>query len=40
MEKKKAKVLPIDDKPKLTEKQMEKVLESLFGKQLVDKLKD
>ena len=40
MEKKKTKILPINDKPKLTEKQMEKVLESLFGKQLVGKLKD
>tara|TARA_R110000824_G_scaffold278583_1_gene466845 strand:- start:3626 stop:3748 length:123 start_codon:yes stop_codon:yes gene_type:complete len=40
MEKKKAKLLPIDDKTKLTEEQMEKVLEALFGKSLVDKIKD
>tara|TARA_R100000458_G_C8196153_1_gene188195 strand:+ start:613 stop:807 length:195 start_codon:yes stop_codon:yes gene_type:complete len=40
MQKKKAKVIPIKKDKELTEKQMEKVLEAMFGKSLIDKLKE
>ena len=44
MQKKKAKVIPIKKDKGLTEnmseEQMEKVLEAMFGKSLIDKLKE